>query len=232
MQSDAAFDFLTLHQMVEDIRLPHEIQAVLERLVLAPFVSDESAGTLKYRTEIKIMGILYRLLLSFESAQNQFNYYQLTCMTSWPTAVRASSDQYRRTAMSWFELWTGQLASVASAPAVKSIPELYHQRCEESYRAELRLQSVPSIQDAILSAMKEGATFSTCHKEGGTNIFWRSDQFVRSDYGDELATVRYETESEFMSKLFAFFRWQVSRIHEPSELVIWRLIFRQLQPAK
>ncbi len=110
------------------------------------------------------------------------------------------------------------------------MPTLYDLRRDAALQKESQLQSISSIRTAIVAAMKQGATFSTCHKEGGTTLSWRWGRYVRSDYGDSPALVRYENEADFLNKLFSFYCWQVSRNPESNVLMTWRLIFRQMKP--
>ena len=57
----------------------------------------------------------------------------------------------------------------------------YQAFAEHARRAEAHLTDVPAIQQAILTALRNGATYSTNHKEGGTDIKFERGQFVRAD---------------------------------------------------
>ena len=80
--------------------------------------------------------------------------------------------------------------------------------------------------------MKKGARFSTSHKEGGTNITWNGDRFVRDDYGDYPDHITYASEAHFLDALRKFYDWETSKNGYPekvSELVAWRLMLRLLR---
>ncbi|HNE81951.1 MAG TPA: hypothetical protein PKX39_15310, partial [Flavobacteriales bacterium] len=94
------------------------------------------------------------------------------------------------------------------------------------------LNTVPALQQAIVAAMKKGARFSTSHKEGGTNITWNGDRFVRDDYGDYPDHITYASEAHFLDALRKFYDWETSKNGYPekvSELVAWRLMLRLLR---
>lgn len=107
-------------------------------------------------------------------------------------------------------------------------------RPEEALSAEQHLDSIPRIQIAILDSMKQGASFCVCHKEGGTNIYWRNGGFVRSDYGEEPAQQTFANEQEFLDFLRRFYDWETSKHVYPNkvpEIEAWKLIYRLLRPA-
>jgi hypothetical protein len=91
---------------------------------------------------------------------------------------------------------------------------------------------IRTLQNAILAAMKAGATFSTAHKEGGSQISWNGSRFQRRDYGDFPDHITYADDAEFLGALRRFFDWQVSRDvwpAKPSEAEAWRGIHKLLQ---
>ena len=107
----------------------------------------------------------------------------------------------------------------------------YRELCEEALNAESQLDSVAAIQQAIIAAVKAGASFSNSHKEGGTNIFWKSGRFVRSDYGDYPDEQQFTDEIEFLKMLHQFCHWDATRHSgkdQLSEIDTWRLILRQM----
>ncbi len=213
-----------------DARLPQEIQAELERSVGSPFIPNKVSDPLQYDAEAVIMGITFKLSLSFEAALQSHNFYRLDGLAQWAQSATNSSDAYRKSAKSWFELWTDDFEPFTSTMPVNSVPTLYVQRRNDALQMESQRQLIPSIQAEIVAAMKQGATFSHCHKEGGTNLSWRSGCYIRSDYGENTALVRYEDEAEFLTMLFRFYRWQLSRNRDSNDLMIWRLILRQMRP--
>ncbi len=81
----------------------------------------------------------------------------------------------------------------------------YRQLSEETVSAERELDSIPSIQQTIVAALKAGASFGMSHKEGGTKIYWQHNLFARSDHGDYPDEQRYKSEEEFLEMLYRFF---------------------------
>ena len=61
-------------------------------------------------------------------------------------------------------------------------------------------------------------SYSTSHKEGGTNIFWRGGKFIRSDYGDYPDHKEFTDESEFLKMLEQFCHWDVHRLAGSNKL--------------
>ncbi len=101
--------------------------------------------------------------------------------------------------------------------------------------AERHLDSVEAVQSAIVEGMKRGGTYGTSHKEGGSNIFWRMDRFVRSDYGDYPDVRNFTTETEFLKMLWNFCQFDVTRNsgnRARSELETWKLILRRMSAVK
>ncbi len=98
-------------------------------------------------------------------------------------------------------------------------------------KAEQHLDSIVPIQLAIIAAMKRGASFRNSHKEGGTNIYWKSDRFVRSDYGDYPDEQQFTDDTQFLNMLRKFCNWDVTRNSSEdqlSEIDAWRLILRRM----
>ena len=54
---------------------------------------------------------------------------------------------------------------------------------------------IAQIQRQILDALRAGASFSTCHKEGGTNLVFENGRFVRIDFGDCPDRVEFADEA-------------------------------------
>ena len=184
MNDNQSIESLSWQFTFMDLRLPQEIQAALERAVMAPFISDESGKLLRYHADASNMGISYKLTLCFEAALQISNFYRFDCTASWPHLTTTHSDVNRKSSMSWFEFWTSDFELFTASEPVDSVPTLYDLRRDSALQNESQLQSITNIQTAIVAAMKQGATFSTCHKEGGTILSWRSGRYVRSDYGD------------------------------------------------
>ena len=112
-------------------------------------------------------------------------------------------------------------------------PDRYRKLAEAALQAEADLDSVAAVQQAIVAGMKRGGSFGDSHKEGGSNIYWRSDKFIRSDYGDHPGQQEFTDGAEFLKMLQQFCHWDVHRLAGPnklSEFDSWKLILRRLQP--
>ena len=112
-------------------------------------------------------------------------------------------------------------------------PERYRKLAEAALKAEAHLDSVAAIQQAIVTEMKRGGSYGTSHKEGGTNIFWRTGKFIRSDYGDYPDHKEFTDEAEFLKMLRQFCQWDVTRNagkEQLSDFDTWKLILRRLHP--
>jgi hypothetical protein len=102
-------------------------------------------------------------------------------------------------------------------------------------KIQAHLMEVQSIQQEILSRMREGASFSTAHKEGGTTISFSQGRFVRADYGESSRREEFRDPNRFLAFLRQFYDWETSRNTHPNkvaDVVAWRLILRLLQPAR
>ncbi len=100
---------------------------------------------------------------------------------SWADQAPSNSDYYRKTSGSWFALWTRNFIAADHPRDSKGLSQLYRQLCEAALNDDQHLDSIAAIQFAIITALQSGASFRTSHKEGGTNIYWKSGHFMRSD---------------------------------------------------
>jgi hypothetical protein len=215
-----------------DPRPPHEVQFALERDLMTLFAASMQNGRLVLTASVKVVGAQYDFELRFEAALPHTHCYSLRVATSWADAAAMHHDYYRHTADSWFSHWTRGFMPANPPAAEASAPERYQAICAAALIAEAHLDSVPALQQTIVAAMKQGARFTTSHKEGGTNITWNGKHFVRSDYGDYPDHIAYATEAEFLDALRKFFDGETSRNAYPekvSELVAWRLVLRLMR---
>ena len=179
-----------------------------------------------------VVGARYDFTLRFEAALPDVQCYSLRVETSWADAPTTHHDYYRQTAGSWFAHWTRDLQPADPPPPDAMPGARYHEISTASLNAEAHLATVPALQATIVAAMKNGARFSTSHKEGGTTITWNGHHFVRSDYGDYPDHITYASESEFLEALRKFHDGEVSRNVYPekvSELVAWKLLLRLMR---
>ena len=216
-----------------DHRPPHDIQFALERDLMTLFNTSMRNGRLVMTADATVVGARYHVELRFEAALPNTNCYSLGVETSWADAATTYHDYYRKTSDSWFSHWTRDLQP-AEPPqdAEEGASERYQRICAASLNAEAHLDSVPALQQAIIAAMKRGARFSTSHKEGGTQITWNGERFVRDDHGDYPDHITYASEAHFLEALRKFYDWETSQNAYPekvSELVAWRLMLRLLR---
>lgn len=215
-----------------DHRPPHEVQVALERDLMTLFTASMQNGQLTFTASAKVVGARYDFELCFEAALPHTHCYTLCVATSWADAAATHHDYYRHTADSWFSHWTRGFMPADPPEGEDGTSERYLRICAAALNAEAHLDSVPALQQTIVAAMKQGARFSTSHKEGGTNITCNGEHFVRSDYGDYPDHITYATEAEFLDALRKFYDWETSKNVYPekvSELVAWRLILRLLR---
>ncbi|MBK8948425.1 MAG: hypothetical protein IPM68_06075 [Flavobacteriales bacterium] len=215
-----------------DHRAPHEIQFALERDLMTLFDAAMKDDRLIMTASSKVVGSWHHFTLRFEAAMPNTNCYSLCVETSWADAAATHHDYYRHTAGTWFEHWTRDLQPAEPPEADEGSAERYQKICAASMNAEAHLDTVPAIQRTIVAAMKSGARFTTSHKEGGTNITWNHERFVRSDYGDYPDHITYASEAHFLEALRKFYDWETSQNVYPekvSELVAWRLMLRLMR---
>lgn len=214
-----------------DQRPPHEIQFALERQLMALFTATMNQGKLSLQTQASIVGAQYSFELQFLTASPSENIYSLRVETSWAGKGSANHDYYRQTAGSWFSHWTRDLRPVDPPQNDEGSTGLYQARCDAALKAEQHLDSVSAIQNAILSAMRQGASFSTSHKEGGSRIGWMNERFAKVDYGDDPGHRSFASDGEFLKFLRQYYDHETSSAVYPnkvSEFVAWKLILRRL----
>ncbi len=175
----------------------------------------------------------YDFLLRFEAAEPTCNYYSFHMHVSWADQAPSNSDYYRKTSGSWFALWMRDFIAADHPRDSECFSQLYRQLCEEALNDDQQLDSIAAIQLAIIPALQSGASFCTSHKEGGTNIYWKSGRFMRSDYGDYPDERHFEDKTEFLRMLRQFCQFDVTRNSgkdQLSEIDTWRLILRRMDP--
>ena len=215
-----------------DQRPPHEVQFALERGLMTLFAATMQNGRLVLTASAKVVGAQYDFELRFEAALPHTHCYSIRVATSWADAAATHHDYYRHTADSWFSHWTRGFRPADPPAAEDGTSERYQRICAAALNAEAHLDSIQALQQTIVAAMKQGARFTTSHKEGGTNLSWNGSHFVRADYGDYLDHITYVTEAEFLDALWKFCDWETSRNAYPekvSELVAWKLILRMMR---
>jgi hypothetical protein len=215
-----------------DRRPPQGIQFQLEgqlMILMPPRIESEK---LVCHGDAKVNGASYSFRLTYQAALPDVNCYSLRIDSSWAALPATHHEYYRRTSGSWFELWTREFQRASPPEVGVGSAARYQLLSEAALKAEAQLNSVEAIEKAITAAMKSGASFSTAHKEGGTNLCWRNGRFLRSDYGESEERREFADEAEFLTFLRQFYDWETSRSVYPnkvSNLDAWRLILRLLR---
>lgn len=216
-----------------DRRSPHEMRCALERDHMTGFEPVMQEGRLEFHGVSKCNGLPCTFRLVFEAAGWATNEYTLHLQISWAHLPPEHHDYYRKTSVSWFDLWCRDLKPHAPLPA-EPPTGTYQARVEQALDAESHLTDISAIQQAILTALRSGASFSTAHKEGGTNIGHAQGRFFRRDYGESNAQETFAADASFLAFLRKFFDWETSRNVAPAKVsdeTAWRLILRLLHPA-
>ena len=216
-----------------DKRPPQQVKSALEREIRTLFTPTMEHDMLCLRAKANVVGADYEFLLRFEAALLENNCYSLRMDVSWAAEASSNDAYYRQTSGSWFACWTGDFMAANAPLANEGSAQHYRQLCDETFNFEQQLDSVPAIQQTILAAVKRGAAFRTSHKEGGTDIYWKSGRYVRSDYGDYPDEQQFPDDTEFLKMLYQFCRWEVTRNSgkdQWSEIDTWRLILRRMDP--
>ena len=213
-----------------EARPPRDIRGALERQFMAPLPARMVDGALECRGAASVHGATCFITLRFVAAAPGANAYRLRLTLSWDGLPPEHHDYHRRTADSWFDLWTRDFKP--APPAAPARSQEYDRLAADALAEDTEPSRVEAVQRHVLQAMRDGATFSTAHKEGGTVISWRGGRFVRQDYGESEAREVFDDEVSFLAFLRRFFDWETRRGipgGAPGESDRWRLIARLLR---
>lgn len=223
----------SLHRF-QDPRSPHEMRCALERQHMTRFLPAVKEGRLEFTASTTNGGLPCEFRLVYESADPDGDRYALHMRISWAHLKHEVHEYYRGTAGPWFDLWSSSLSSAPLKSSRAKRPSTYEERVAAALAAESDLREVPDIQRAIVSALRNGATYSTSHKEGGTRIGCANGAFYREDFGESPAMHRYEDEAAFLSSLRRFFDAEILRANREgsiTEEAAWILILRRLDQS-
>ncbi|MBL9166155.1 MAG: hypothetical protein JNN07_00270 [Verrucomicrobiales bacterium] len=223
---------LVYHLHFRDPRPPHEIQHALERSLMTLFSGSLENHRLFYCADAKADGCHYLFKLDFLAALPKENCYLLRTEVSRKVEMATDPESMKRQSASWLDVWTRELTPAAPPKRIPEPTEHYQALCQSALTAEAHLTSVPAIQGAIIEGLRRGGRFTTSHKEGTTNIYWRIDRYIRCDEGDYSDIHAYTDESEFLTMLRRFTDFQVTRRSqglERPEFDTWKLILRLLR---
>ncbi|MBL9138952.1 MAG: hypothetical protein JNK85_23995 [Verrucomicrobiales bacterium] len=215
-----------------DPRPPQQVQFALERELMTLLTPAMDKDRLKWNAVAKVNGADYRFELRFLAALPTGNQYSLQTEVSWQDQSATNHEYFRKTSASWIQMWTRDLKPANPPTEESQLSEPYRALCQDALQAEATLDSVAAVQQAVIDGLKRGGRFATSHKEGGTQIYWRIDRFVRSDHGDHPDHKEYANEEVFLGMLRQFCHSEVVRHvgKTPlSEFDAWKLILRRMQ---
>lgn len=218
-----------------DRRPPHEIQFALERELMTLLQTSVEDSHLTFRAAAKINSVPYRVLLRLEAALFLTNCYLLQFEAAENDLSAAPPAARGKYLDGWLDLWTRNFIPKPAPEPGEGSAERARKLAEQSLAAEAHLTDVSAVQQAILAKLREGATYSTAHKEGGTNISFQGGHFVRADYGESSHVEKFPDEAAFLKFLRQFYDWETSRGTHPektSEYAAWKLILRLLQEKR
>jgi len=216
-----------------DPRPPLEIQHLIEREFMVLLEARTEHGLLVSRGTAAVNGAACLVVLEFIADLPRTNSYSLETTLSWAHLPPEHHNYHRSTASAWHDLWTRHFTAATPTDPGPGPTDRYAQLAAPVLSAHAHPESVEAVQEKILSALREGASFSTAHKEGGTRITGKGGRFVRQDYGESNARERFADEAVFLGFLRRFYDWETGRSYPPgnppSESDRWQLILRLLE---
>lgn len=213
-----------------DARPPRDIRGALEREFMVPLPARMVDGALECHGAADVNGATCFVTLRLVAAAPGSNAYRLRLTLSWAGLPPEHREYHQRSAGSWFDLWTRDFQP--APPAAPERSDAYERLAAEALAEDVELSCVEAVQDRVLQALRDGATFRTAHKEGGCEISWRRGRFVRQDYGESDTRDVFDDDASFLAFLRQFYDWETrSRIPggAPTEHDRWRLIARLLR---
>jgi hypothetical protein len=215
-----------------DRRAPHEIRFTIERELMTLLQPAPEEAHLSFRAASKCNGIPFRVLLRLEAALIRTNCYLLQFEAGSKDLSEEQANGRGKELDGWVDLWTRDFKPKPAPEPGEGSAERTLKLTEQALAAEAHLTTVAAVQQEILTALRRGATYSTAHKEGGTNIRYQSDCFVSADYGESDRRDVYRDEAAFLKFLRRFYDSETSRNIYPekvSEYEAWMLMLRLLR---
>lgn len=215
-----------------DQRPPRVVQFDLECKLMVLFVASMDGSQLRMNATADVIGARYDFEVRFLAALKSKYHYSLRIVASWADSSPTHHDYFRKSSDGWFQMWTSKLVAASPPDSSKNLVERYQTESVAALAAQQELNSVEAVQHAIVEGMKRGGRYADSHKEGGTNIYWRVDRYVRSDYGDYPDLQNYLSDAEFLKMLWNFCQFDVKRHAGKqgwSELDTWKLILRRMR---
>lgn len=215
-----------------DRRPPHEIQFALERELMTLLRPALEESQLTFRASTKLSGVACRVLLRLEAALLFTNCYLLQFEAAEKDLSPVRPPGKGKYLDGWLDVWCRDFKRATAPEPGEGSARRAQKLAEQSLAAEAHLADVPTVQQEILDAVRNGATFSTAHKEGGTNIAFQRGRFVRADYGESNQMEEFHDEAAFLAFLRQFYDWETSPNTYPekvSEYEAWKLMLRLLK---
>ncbi|MBZ5609754.1 MAG: hypothetical protein LAP38_15950 [Acidobacteriia bacterium] len=167
------------------------------------------------------------------------NLFFLRAETSAPRQWETEED-VKAAAARAFGYWTLRLpcGSQQIAWADASRP-FYEQQAKEAIEQEMELASrvedpnpIIALQKQVLVALRDGKSFRTSHKEGGTRLYFNGKTFLKEEFGEQESVPEFATDQEMIDCIRQFYDWdsrKESYPHKPAELEVWKYIQGQLR---
>ena len=218
-----------------DRRPPHEIQFALERELMTLLPPTRIESQLTFHASASVNGVPYRVLLRLEAALLFTNCYLLQFQADVKNLSSVRPDRGGKYLDGWLDLWCRNFKSSPPPQPGDGSAERASKLAAQALAAEASLSGVPAIQQEILASLRRGASFSTAHKEGGTNISYLRRRFVRADFGESSRIEEFDDDAAFLAFLRKFYDWETSRgtySQKVSEYAAWKLILRLLKEKR
>jgi hypothetical protein len=176
--------------------------------------------------------------LRLEAAYETHNLYALQFDAEGeanPKLEKTWEENVRRN----FEKWTTGLALTENRPPSSS--DRYRQVVDETIARGAELanyvnhdddEAIRAVQESILDGLRNGKSFFTANKEGGTTIRFLDEKFVLQDYGESNDREEFSSSAEFLIRLRKFYYYESRRDwspHAPPEIEVWKYIEREMR---
>ncbi|MBN8640144.1 MAG: hypothetical protein J0M07_32830 [Anaerolineae bacterium] len=133
-----------------DPRPPHDLQAILEREIMAVLRPSREGGRLVYRAAFKVNGAPYTVLLRHELALLSANVYVLRFELDLDPIQPAHRDYELKGMSGWVGLWTREFKPEPLRPGETGREDRRAALEQEAFAAEARLTTVADYQRAVL----------------------------------------------------------------------------------
>lgn len=217
-----------------DKRTPHEVRVHFESRLRRLF-EVRPEHPLTFGVTVRMTGFPYALSLRLVAALPLTNAYDFRAEAQCGEVASGHRSRCRESLEAWFGFWTRGLCEAPPPGAGEGSPERYAALSRQALSAESHLSTIEAIQREIVAAMRDGATFSTAHKEGGTILSYRDGRFRSSTYGDYEDQTWFSGPAEFLVHLRRFLDWEAVGHAKPDvvpEIDAWKVILRLLSPPQ